>query len=190
MAIDKPLILPYGEASPFISPQAFIAPTAVLIGNTSVHAYAGVFFHCVLRGDINRIEVGEGSNIQDLTMMHVDDDYPCIVGCNVTVGHSAVLHGCVVEDNCLIGMGAVVLSGATIGAGSLVAAGGVVPEGMVVPPGHLVAGVPAKVRKQLDTASKKEMLGLAYKYRDVSRTYMLGGFSRPTQDGDERLGNG
>lgn len=183
MANDKPLFLPYGEASPCVSPQAFIAPTAVLIGNISVHAYAGVFFHCVLRGDINRIEVGEGSNIQDLTMMHVDDEYPCVVGCNVTVGHSVVLHGCVVEDNCLIGMGAIVLSGSTIGAGSLVAAGTVVPEGMTVPPGHLVTGVPAKVRKQLDTTSKEEMLGLSYKYREVSRTYMLGGVGRPIQDG-------
>ena len=183
MAADKPLVLPYGGASPSVSPQAYIAPTAVLIGNTSVHAHAGVYFHCVLRGDINRIEVGEGTNIQDLTMMHVDDDYPCIVGRNVTVGHRAVLHGCVVEDNCLIGMGAVVLSGATIGAGSLVAAGAVVPEGMAVPPGHLVAGVPAKVRKQLDPASQEEMLGLAFKYRDVSRAYLLGGASPTTQDG-------
>ena len=125
MAIDKALILPYSERLPEVHPTAYIAPTAVLIGECVVGERASVFFHCVLRGDINRVEVGAGSNIQDLSMLHVDDDWPCIVGREVTVGHRAVIHGCTGGDRCVIGMGAVVLNGAVIGADSIVAASGV-----------------------------------------------------------------
>ena len=95
----EPLILPYGDTRPEVDPTAFIAPTAVLIGETAIGGGAGVYFHCVLRGDINRIEVGARTNIQDLSMLHVDDDQPCLVGSEVTVGHRAILHGCVIEDH-------------------------------------------------------------------------------------------
>ena len=180
----EPLILPYGDTRPEVDPTAFIAPTAVLIGETVVGAQAGVYFQCVLRGDINRVEVGAGTNIQDLSMLHVDDDYPCLVGRDVTVGHRAILHGCVIEDRCLIGMGAVVLSGARIGAGSIVAAGAVVPEGMQVPAGQLVAGVPAKIKRALPADAARMLEQSAFKYRKVARAYLTGRPYRPNRDLD------
>jgi len=104
----------------------------------------------VLRADFEPIVLGEGSNLQDGVVVHTDPAHPTTIGAGVSVGHRAVLHGCTVEDDCLIGMGSVVLNGARIGAGSLVAAGAVVPEGVVVPPRSLVAGVPGKVRREID----------------------------------------
>jgi len=174
MSKPEPVILPYGETWPQIDESAFIAPTAVVIGETKVHANASVFYNCVLRGDINSIEVGAGSNIQDLSMLHVDDGYPCIVGCDVTVGHNAILHGCVVEDGSLIGMGAIVLTGAVIGAGSIVAAGALVPEGMRVPAGSLVAGVPAKLKKELPAEVSRSLATWAHKYQKVARAFITG----------------
>lgn len=174
-----PLILPYGDTRPEIHPTAFVAPTAVLIGETVVGARASVFFHCVLRGDINRVEVGAGTNIQDLCMLHVDDSQPCIIGRDVTVGHRAVIHGCVVEDRCLIGMGALVLNGAVIGADSVVAAGAVVPEGMQVPPGSLVAGVPAQIKRELPAQVIESLPRSAHKYVKVARAYLTGRPFRP-----------
>lgn len=171
--------MPYGDFTPQIDVSAYIAPGAVVIGDVKIAARAGVFFNCVLRGDINHIEVGEGSNIQDLTMMHIDDAYPCIVGTEVTVGHSALLHGCVVEDGCLIGMGSVVLTGAVIGRGSIVAAGCVVPERMEVPPGSLVAGVPGVVKKQIPRVTSESLTYWAQKYQKVSRAFISGRPFRP-----------
>lgn len=179
MSNHEPLIISCGETLPEIDPSAYIAPTAVLIGETVIHEDAGIYFNCVLRGDINRIEVGSGSNIQDLTMMHVDDGYPCIVGRNVTVGHSALLHGCVVEDGCLIGMGSVVLTGAVIGTGSIIAAGTVVPERMVVPPRSLVAGVPGVIKKQYSERTADSLKQWAIKYQKVSRGFKTGCHFRP-----------
>lgn len=183
----QPLILPYGETAPQVAASAWIAPTAVLIGETVIGDNAAVLFQCVLRGDINRVEVGAGSNIQDLSMLHVADEWPCIVGKDVTVGHCVLLHGCVVEDGCLIGMGARVLNGAVIGRGSIVAAGAVVPEGMHVPPGSLVAGVPAVVKTQVQARHAapgyEQAPGKfwAEKYRQVARAYLTGRPYRPNQ---------
>lgn len=130
----EPIILPYGDTVPVIAPDAWIAPGAVVIGDTHVGPGAVVLFGCVIRGDIHTITIGAGTNIQDLSMLHVADGWPCVVGDWVTVGHCAILHGCVVEDACLIGMGARVLNGARVGRGSIVAAGAVVPERMQIPP--------------------------------------------------------
>ena len=113
----------------------------------------------MLRGDCESISVGEGSNIQDNSTVHADPGFPAVVGAGVTVGHNAVLHGCVIEDDVLVGMGATVLNGARIGTGSLVAAAALVPQGMQVPPHSLVAGVPAKVRREL-TADERAMVRL------------------------------
>jgi carbonic anhydrase/acetyltransferase-like protein (isoleucine patch superfamily) len=133
-----------------IEEGAWAAPGAVLIGRITLHKGASVWYNCVLRSDMDggRIEIGQDANIQDGTVIHVDENLPCLVGARVTVGHGAILHACVVEDDAMIAMGATVLSGAHVGRGSIVAAGAVVPEGMVVPPGVIVAGVPAKVRRQ------------------------------------------
>lgn len=143
---DESLCLAYGGHFPVVAASAWVAPGAVLTGECSVGEHATILFNCVLRGDINRVEIGAGSNIQDLTLCHVADEWPCIVGREVTVGHCALLHGCVVEDGCLIGMGARLLNGCRIGRGSVIAAGAVVTEGMQVPPGSFVAGLPAAVK--------------------------------------------
>lgn len=134
---------------PHVDATAWVAPNATLIGHVRIHARASVFYGAVLRGDRDLIEVGEGSNLQDNVTVHGDPGKPTIVGRGVSVGHNAMLHGCVVEDDCLIGMSSTVLNGAVIGRESLVAAGAVVLEGTVIPPRSLVAGVPAKVRREL-----------------------------------------
>jgi carbonic anhydrase/acetyltransferase-like protein (isoleucine patch superfamily) len=134
---------------PVLHPNTFVADGAKLIGAVRMHEFSSVWFNAILRGDINRIEIGRYSNIQDNSVLHVTDENATIVGDFVTVGHNATLHGCVVKEHCLIGMGAVVLGGAVIGEGSIVAAGAVVRENEMVPPFSLVAGVPAKVVKKL-----------------------------------------
>ncbi|MFI1017716.1 gamma carbonic anhydrase family protein [Streptomyces sp. NPDC020965] len=134
---------------PEIAPDAFTAPTSVVIGEVTLGPGASVWYHAVLRADCGPIVIGADTNIQDNCTVHVDPGFPVTVGERVTVGHNAVLHGCTVEDDVLIGMGATVLNGAHIGAGSLVAAQALVPQGMRVPANSLVAGVPAKVRREL-----------------------------------------
>ncbi|SFE48796.1 Carbonic anhydrase or acetyltransferase, isoleucine patch superfamily [Actinacidiphila alni] len=145
----RPLVADILDRTPRIDPAAFTAPGAVVLGSVTLAADASVWYHAVLRGDCESISIGAGSNIQDNCTVHADPGFPAVVGEGVSVGHNAVLHGCVVEDGVLIGMGATVLNGAHIGAGSLVAAAALVPQGMRVPPGSLVAGVPATVRREL-----------------------------------------
>ncbi len=153
---------------PDIHPEAWIAPGAVVAGNVTIRRGASVWFHCVLRADMEGagIEVGEDANIQDGTVIHVDRDLPCLIGGRVTVGHGAILHAAVIEDDALVAMGATVLSAARIGRGSVVAAGAVVPEGMQVPPGVIVSGVPAKVRREL---TDEDRARLAHGWRTYAR---------------------
>src|SRR5271156_936482 len=134
---------------PQIDPTAYVAPQAVVIGDVRLAARSSVWPMAVLRGDINFIEIGEGSNIQDGSIVHLADDLPTRVGKLVTVGHRAILHACIVEDECLIGMGATILDGAVIGRGSIVGAHALVTKGTQVPPGSLVMGTPAKVVRPL-----------------------------------------
>lgn len=152
--------VPERLARPIFEPEAWIAPGAVVTGNVTVRRGASVWYGCVLRADMEGAEIviGEDTNVQDGTVVHVDTDRPCLVGARVTVGHRAVLHAAVIEDDALIGMGAVVLSGARIGRGAVVAAGAVVPEGMSVAPGVIVSGVPAKVRRELTDADRARLL--------------------------------
>ncbi|MEV4616174.1 gamma carbonic anhydrase family protein [Kitasatospora sp. NPDC049258] len=145
----EPLIVAVAGRTPEVDPAAFVAPNAVVVGSVTVAAGASIWYGAVLRGDAEAITVGPDTNIQDNCTVHSDPAFPAVLGARITVGHNAVLHGCVVEDDVLVGMSATVLNGARIGAGSLVAAGAVVPQGMQVPPGSLVAGVPAKVRREL-----------------------------------------
>jgi carbonic anhydrase/acetyltransferase-like protein (isoleucine patch superfamily) len=151
------LVASVAGRTPAIDPAAYTAPTSVVLGDVTLAAGASVWYHTVLRGDCESISVGAGSNIQDNSTVHADPGFPAVVGAGVTVGHNAVLHGCVIEDHVLVGMGATVLNGARIGAGSLVAAAALVPQGMQVPPGSLVAGVPAKVLREL---SAQEQAGV------------------------------
>ena len=138
-----------GVPAPVIDERAFVAAGAVVVGNVRLSAESSVWYNAVLRAEAEPIVLGEGSNLQDAVVCHVDAGFPLTIGRSVSVGHGAVLHGCTVEDDCLIGMAATVLNGALVGAGSLVAAGAVVLEGTIVPPGSLVAGVPGKVRREL-----------------------------------------
>ncbi len=128
-----------------IDPTAYIARGAVVLGDVHIGRDSSIWYHCVLRGDTDRITIGEETNVQDLSMIHADPGVPCSVGNRVTVGHRVILHGCLIEDDCLIGMGAVLLNGVRIGRGSVVGAGALVLERTDVPPGSLVLGFPAKV---------------------------------------------
>jgi carbonic anhydrase/acetyltransferase-like protein (isoleucine patch superfamily) len=157
--------LEIGGHSPVVHDEAWVAPGAVLAGRVTLEAEASVWYTSVLRADLDTITVGAGSNIQDGTIVHADPGFPVTIGAGVSIGHRAVLHGCVIEDDVLIGMGAVVLNGARIGAGSLVAAGAVVLEGTQVPPGSLVAGVPGKIRRDLtdEERAATEFNGQSYR---------------------------
>jgi carbonic anhydrase/acetyltransferase-like protein (isoleucine patch superfamily) len=149
----------------------WIAPDATLIGNISIGRDVSVWFGAVLRGDNERIEIGEGSNVQEHTIMHTDPGFPLTIGRGCTIGHRALLHGCTVGENSLIGMGAIVLNGAVVGRGSLVAAGAVVLEGTAVPPDSLVAGVPAKVKRPVTDAERERIRSGAASYVSRSATY-------------------
>jgi carbonic anhydrase/acetyltransferase-like protein (isoleucine patch superfamily) len=160
-----------GGKRPQIHKDAYIAPTAVLIGDVVIEAGASVWFGAVLRGDEAQIKVGEGSNVQDNAVIHCATNLPTIIERNVTVGHSALLEGCIVEDGALVGMGAVMLQRSRLGAGSLLAAGAVLAEGSEIPPGHLAAGVPATVKKPLGGSSDKWVGMAAQKYQARAIAY-------------------
>ncbi len=134
---------------PRIHPTTFVAPNATIIGDVTVEEEASVWFGCVLRAEEAPIYIGPRSNIQDLTVIHTDVNWPCRVGAGVTVGHRAVLHGAIVEDGALIGIGAIVLNGAVVGTEAIVGAGAIVLEGAVIPPRTLALGIPAKVVREL-----------------------------------------
>ncbi len=165
------------DAQPQLSGQNFVAPGAVVLGAVTLGFQASVWYGSVLRGDINRIQVGDQSNVQDGSVLHVSDDFPCIVGHRVTIGHRAVVHACTVEDEVLVGMGAIILDGAQIGARSIVAAGALVTKGTVVPEGSLVVGSPARVVRQLSAEEQVANASLAWKYVEVSRRYLELGLS-------------
>jgi carbonic anhydrase/acetyltransferase-like protein (isoleucine patch superfamily) len=150
------MIRPYRGTMPKIAESAYIDPSAQVIGDVVVGERSSVWPLVTIRGDVNHIRIGDETSIQDNSVLHVDHRvYPCLVGNRVTVGHSVVLHGCVVEDDALIGIGAIVLNGAKIGPGAIVAAGSLVPEGMDVPADMLVMGAPAKVKRAV-TADEQE----------------------------------
>lgn len=148
------MISPFGDHAPEIGTDTWIAPNATVIGRVRLAARVGVFYSAVLRADVESIEVGEASNVQDGCVLHADPGFPLSVGSGVSVGHNAVLHGCTIGDNVLIGMGATILNGARIGDGCLVAANALIPEGADIPPGSLVAGVPGKVRRELSDGER------------------------------------
>jgi carbonic anhydrase/acetyltransferase-like protein (isoleucine patch superfamily) len=164
----QPLILPFGGLEPQIDPTAWLAPTATVVGDAQIEARASVFYGAVVRADMAAVRLGAGSNLQDNVVVHTDTDLPAIIGAGVTVGHAAVVHGCVIEDQCLIGMNATVLNGAVVGAGSLVAAGTVVREGAVIPPRSLVAGVPGKVLRELTDQERERVTRGADVYIDLA----------------------
>lgn len=149
---------------PKLGPGVYIAKGAHVLGDVKLGAHASVWYGAVLRGDINRIVVGHHSNIQDNAVLHLADDYACILGNYVTVGHSAIVHACKVGDEVLIGMGAVILDGAVIGKQSLIGAKALVKQGMKIPPGSLVLGAPAKVVRKLTSEERAGLKHWATKY--------------------------
>ncbi|MFH9006297.1 gamma carbonic anhydrase family protein [Streptomyces afghaniensis] len=168
---QRAMITGIGGREPQVDPEAFVAPTASVIGSVTLGAGASVWYGAVLRGDVEAISVGASSNVQDNCTLHADPGFPVTVGERVSIGHNAVVHGATVEDDCLIGMGATVLNGAVIGAGSLVAAQALVPQGMVVPPGSLVAGVPAKVRRELSEEERQGVTLNGTMYAELAKAH-------------------
>ena len=166
-----PLLLAFDGHSPEIDPTAWIAPNATLIGRVRVLAHASVFYGAVLRGDLADIVLGEGSNLQDNSTIHVDAGVPATIGAGVGIGHGAILHGCTIEDGCLIGMGATLLNHSIIRAGAFVAAGALVLERQEIPPGMLAAGVPAKVRGELDEAGRERVRLNAIQYQELAERH-------------------
>ena len=154
-----------------VHPDAWIASGAVVRGRVTIGARASVWFGCVLRGDLEPITIGEETNVQDLTVVHVDRGYPAIVGRRVTIGHRALVHGAVVEDEAVIGMGAILLSGSRVGRGALVAAGAVVTEGFDVPPGRIAAGVPAKLRGEVSDELRLRFARGVESYLELAARY-------------------
>jgi carbonic anhydrase/acetyltransferase-like protein (isoleucine patch superfamily) len=157
--------------TPDLARAAFIAPNATVVGDVTLGAGASVFYGAVLRGDIARIVVGEGSNLQDNAIVHLADDLDAIIGAWCTIGHAAIIHACTIEDECLIGMGSTVLDGARIGARSLVGANALITQGMIVPPGSLVYGSPAKVVSKLSLDEQGRLRRWAEKYVEVAKAH-------------------
>lgn len=170
MTLEERLSRYLGQ-TPQVDPTAYIAPEAVVYGAVKLAAYTSVWPAAVLRGDINDIIVGEGSNIQDGAIIHLADDYACNIGKYVTVGHGAIVHACTVEDDCLIGMHATILDGAVIGRGSIIGANALVTQGTVIPPGSMVLGSPGKVVKSLSPEQIAELRHWAEKYVVVAQTH-------------------
>jgi carbonic anhydrase/acetyltransferase-like protein (isoleucine patch superfamily) len=160
-----------GGKRPSVHPDAYIAPTAVLIGDVDIGPGASVWFGAVLRADEAQIKVGAGANIQDNAVIHCAENLPTVIEENASVGHSAQLEGCTVEAGALVGMGATMLQRSRLGRGSLLAAGAVLGEGSEVPAGHLAAGVPAVVKKPLDGSSGNWVRIAAQHYRDRAVAY-------------------
>lgn len=156
---------------PRVDAGAYVAPTAVLIGDVTVEAGASIWFGAVLRADYDAIVIGRGSNVQDNCVLHTSEGYPTVLGSEVTLGHAAVLESCRIESRALIGMGAVVLSRAVVGEGTMVAAGSVVVEDAAVPPGVLVAGAPAQVKRPLSGSAQEWVGRAAREYHDLREAY-------------------
>ena len=152
----------------------FIAPTATVIGDVPLGKDTGIWFGAVLRGDRDRIEIGDGSNVQDNAVVHTSRGFPARIGREVSVGHGAILHGCTIGDRVLVGMGAIVMNGAVVGEDSIIAAGAVVTEGTTIPPGSVVMGVPGKVVKEATAAQKENIRKNAESYIGLAKSYQHG----------------
>ena len=163
----EPPISAWGE--PRVDPEAWVAPSAVVIGDVRLAAGASLWPTAVARADLCPIVVGEGSNVQDGAVLHGDPDQPVLIGAEVTVGHRAVIHGATLEDGCLVGIGAVVLNGVTVGAGALVAAGAIVTRD--VAPGTLVMGAPATVKRELSAEAIEAQRQHARQYAQLARVH-------------------
>ncbi len=160
------------DQSPLVAEDAFIAPSAELFGAVTIGPLASVWPQCVLRGDIESIRIGEGSNIQDGTIIHLADDFGVEIGDYTTVGHGAMIHACKIGNECLIGMRAIILDGAVIGDQCIIGAGSLVTKGTAIPPGSLVIGSPARIKRPLTDEERAGIRKWAEKYVEVSRGFL------------------
>ena len=160
---------------PGVSERAYVDVSAQVLGDVEIGAESSVWMNAVLRGDVHSIRVGARSNVQDNAVLHGQRGvWPVVVGDGVTIGHGAIVHGCVLEDDVLVGMGAIVMNGARVGAGSILAAGTVVTEGVQIPPGSLVAGVPGKVKRTLNSTDLDLIRSYAQNYVEYTAVYLDG----------------
>jgi carbonic anhydrase/acetyltransferase-like protein (isoleucine patch superfamily) len=168
-------IFPFGAISPAIDASAFIAPGACVIGDVEIGARSSIWFGTVVRGDVFHIRIGERTNIQDNSVIHVTTGkHPAIVGSDVTVGHRAIIHGCAIEDGALIGMGAIVMDRAVVGSGALVGAGALVTEGTEIPPDTLAIGRPARPVRALKRDEIDHVRWAARHYAELAAKYIAG----------------
>lgn len=163
--------LPYKSTSPTIHPTAYIAPTAVLIGDVTIHEHASVWFGCVLRGDVSPITIGPRTNIQDNTVIHGEDGCPTTIGSDVTVGHTAIIHAATVADRVLVGMGSVLLSRCSIGHDTIIGARALVTEEVAIPSGVLALGIPARVKRPLTPEEQTSILESSKHYLEYASNY-------------------
>lgn len=167
------MIRTFQGIKPTISQSCFIEDTAVVIGDVVMGEDCSVWFHAVIRGDVNHIRIGHRTNVQDLCMLHVTHDtHPLIIGNEVTIGHHVVLHGCTIKDRVLVGMGAIIMDGAVIGEDCVVGAGSLITEGTVVPPKSLILGSPAKVKRSVTDQELAWVKESADNYVKYSRQYL------------------
>jgi gamma-carbonic anhydrase len=175
----EPETLPTGHAGiaarlkkgPTIHSSVWVVPGATVVGDVRLEEESSAWYGAVLRGDINRIIIGPRSNIQDNAVVHVDTNYPTTMGELVTVGHTAVVHACTIDNEVLIGMGAIILDDVEVGARSIVGANTLVTIGMKIPPGSLVLGSPAKIRRQLSIEEQKDIARWAWSYVETAKQY-------------------
>lgn len=164
-------ILPRLKKGPTIHSSAFVVPGATVVGDVILEEESSVWFGAVLRGDINRIIIGPRSNVQDNAVIHLDTNYPTTVGELVTIGHTAIVHACTIDDEVLVGMGSVILDDVEIGARSIIGAKALVTIGTKIPPGSLVLGSPAKIRRQLTLDEQRDIARWAWSYVESAKRY-------------------
>ncbi|MCO5225746.1 MAG: gamma carbonic anhydrase family protein [Thermomicrobiales bacterium] len=166
------IILPYEGNWPEIADDALVAPGAVVIGNVKIGTKSSIWFNAVVRGDIAPITIGDRTSVQDGTVVHVNMDAPCVIGNDVTIGHSALIHGTTIHDGVLVGMGAIIMSYSEVGQGAVIAAGAVITERTVVPKMAVMMGMPAKQRSALDETQSANLAAIPERYVRVSRQYI------------------
>lgn len=172
MSNESPLILPFDGKAPRIAETAFVAPHATVIGDVEIGTESGIWFYALVRGDVHAIRIGQRTNVQDHTTLHVSHNkYPLLIGDDVTIGHGAIVHGCTLGNRVLIGMGAVVMDGAVIEDEVIIAAGALVPEGKRIPRGHLAIGRPAQVKRPLSAEELAFLPQSALHYARLGKTY-------------------
>jgi gamma-carbonic anhydrase len=169
------MIRTFRGLTPTVAPSAYVDSSAQVIGDVVIGEESSVWCNTTLRGDVHYIRIGNGTSIQDNSVCHVEAGlFPLIVGNRVTVGHSAVLHGCTIGDGCLIGIGAIVLNGAKVGEGCVIGAGALVPEGMEIPPYSMVIGVPGKIRREVSPEERERFRLNADHYIELAKKYLDG----------------